>query len=134
MSNGFPPPADSDRAGAASPVDWDLALGAVGGDVELLRSVTEVMLVDAPRQIASMQSAVTNGDSKELRRAAHTLKGALRYFGATEAADWAEQIEGAGQRGAIGEAPERIEKLTSAMAAVKQALLDYLRNDSAEPR
>ena len=66
--------------GDAGLVDWDVARDVVGGDSELLASVVEAFLQEAPQQMAAIYRAIDAADAKTLGRAAHTLKGSLRYF------------------------------------------------------
>jgi PAS domain S-box-containing protein len=63
---------------------WDQAAGLarVGGDAQLLAEVVQIFLKDSPAWVAEMRAALARADAAGLRRAAHTLKGAVGYFGA----------------------------------------------------
>lgn len=122
----------TDRTDALeSTLDWNAALEAMGGDPELLRSVTQILIDEAPRQVVSIRAAIAKNSAKDLRRVAHTLKSSLRYFGASSASALAEQLEQLGQAGRTDASVESLEKLESAVASVVRALLDYLRQNSA---
>jgi signal transduction histidine kinase/ligand-binding sensor domain-containing protein/CheY-like chemotaxis protein/HPt (histidine-containing phosphotransfer) domain-containing protein len=74
----------------------ELALQRLEGDEELLREIESVFTVDAPELLQFARAAQERGDSAELRRVAHRLKGAVAYFdggAATEAAVRLERIE-----------------------------------------
>ena len=69
---------------AASAPEWDFeaALARVGGDLDLLRQVTEVFLQEYPKTLSQLCSAIREGDGKTAREAIHSLKGELAYFAA----------------------------------------------------
>ena len=46
-----------------------------------------------------IRGAIEQQDRKTLQRAAHTLKGSTRYFGATQVSEMALQLESMGARG-----------------------------------
>ena len=62
-------------------VDWSEALHAFQGNGQILKVVVESAVVEIPMMLDAIRKAVANGDAKSLRLSAHTLKGALRYFG-----------------------------------------------------
>ncbi len=73
--------------------DRKAALTRVGGDEELLRELTAVFLADAAGWRNEAHAAAARGDAEALRRAAHTIKGAVSYFGADEAFAAAARVE-----------------------------------------
>jgi len=83
-------PADAAVAGT---VDWAVAKAAVHGDEQLLGDVCRALLEESPRLLAALRQSIAAGSAESLRRAAHTLKSAVGYFGAQEAFDLAYQIE-----------------------------------------
>ena len=62
-------------------IDWGVALASVQGDEDLLREIIEAFLEEAPKQVAALDQGMAAGDAVVVRRAAHTIKGASRYFG-----------------------------------------------------
>jgi HPt (histidine-containing phosphotransfer) domain-containing protein len=58
-----------------------------------------------------MRKALAESDASLLRRAAHTIKGAVRYFGAQTAFDLALIVETMAHNGEISEASEAVENL-----------------------
>ena len=79
--------------------DLTTALNYVGGDRELLDELLGIFAEDAPVRIEAMRRAIGGGDTPELMREAHTLKGALKVIGATSAAGLAQGLEALGRAG-----------------------------------
>src|SRR5262249_51179652 len=57
-------------------VDWPMALKAVGGDREILRELVSVFLEVCPEWLERLREAVGRPDAAEIRRLAHSVKGA----------------------------------------------------------
>lgn len=114
-------------------VDWAVALESVGGDPELLLEVIEAFLIEGPQQLAAIHSSFQAGDAKTLHRAAHTLKGSMRYFGARRLFETALQLEllsdvALRQSQSLSEAAPLIARLDSQLPALTAALTEYLRS------
>jgi two-component system, sensor histidine kinase and response regulator len=92
-------------------LDWSVALSAVNGDRQLLREIILAFLEEGPRLIKEIRAAVAAGDADALRRAAHTLKGSMRYFGASRSFDRAYELETLAYRKQLDEAPTRAAEL-----------------------
>jgi len=84
--------------------DWSGALERVGGDRELLRELIRVFLEEWPKWKAALGHALAARDSAQVRRLAHTVKGALGQFEAHEAAEAAERLESMARAGDLQEA------------------------------
>ena len=69
-------------------VDWSVALETVKGDADLLRVVAETFLEDSPRLLLALRQAIIEANFDDLKRLAHTLKGALGYFGHGGPSSW----------------------------------------------
>jgi CheY-like chemotaxis protein len=76
-----PPPADGDRQAAGGAIETKAMLTRCEGDPDLVVAVIEAFRQECPRLITEIRAALTRGDSAALRRAAHTLKGTIGYFG-----------------------------------------------------
>ncbi len=74
-------------------VDWERAMMTVGGDRGLLRELIEVFLQERDEMLGAIRKAIETRDAKELRRASHSLKGALTHLGIPGPAEFARQIE-----------------------------------------
>ncbi|MBP88561.1 MAG: hybrid sensor histidine kinase/response regulator [Planctomycetaceae bacterium] len=95
----------------SSEMDWHRALEVVQGDQELLREIVEAFLTECPRLLDQVRDAITSEDQEVLRRAAHTLKGSMRYFGVTQAFDRAYELECMGRDSHFEAAAEQLELL-----------------------
>ena len=98
------------------------ALARVGGDRELLKSLTEVFFDSYPAQLTQMREAITGNDAPKLYRLAHTLVGAVGIFGAPSAMAAAARLEALGREGKLTGAEEAWQQLDSALNYLKPAL------------
>ncbi|MCY2993057.1 MAG: Hpt domain-containing protein [Planctomycetota bacterium] len=107
-------------------VDWEQARVAVGGDEQLLNSVIEAFLDEAPTLLAKIRQSLDERDATTLHRAAHTLKGTLSYFGNLDAIEFAQQLEIMGRQNALEEVPPMLAKLDAQLARVLACLTSHL--------
>ncbi len=112
--------------GDASAVDWQAALAAVQGDRQLLRVLAETFLDESPQLLAAIRQALETGTAGEVHRAAHTLKGALDYFGAAKAFDLAYRIEVLADQNRLDEARHALPQLEAEVARLRPALVYFL--------
>ena len=103
-------------------VDRELALSRVGGDTELLHEIAQLFLEDYPRVVAQLRGAIKSGDSRNLERIAHGLKGSVSNFGARAAVEAARAIEFLGREQKIAEAAKAIPVLETTLAALRPEL------------
>lgn len=89
MSHREPAPSPA----AAGLVDWSIPLEQVDGDREVLREIVEAYRAEICENLELLPALIDSGDATETRRRAHTLKGALRLFGAAEAQALALELE-----------------------------------------
>jgi HPt (histidine-containing phosphotransfer) domain-containing protein len=101
------------RATGPSAIDWDSAIAVVDGDRELLGEIVAAFLIEGPALFEAIRDALAAGDAKGLRRAAHTLKGALRTLGIESAAELAIELEEIGRRGDLSLASTTMARLQS---------------------
>jgi HPt (histidine-containing phosphotransfer) domain-containing protein len=113
-------------------INWHAALRAVGGNPRILRTVVDAELVEIPCLMESIRRAVTDGDAKALRFAAHTLKGSPRYFGKTLAFEEVLQLEKMGEDESLTEAGATLVRLESEILRINQVLHEYLQKESGE--
>jgi two-component system, sensor histidine kinase and response regulator len=99
--------------GASSAIDWDSAIAVVDGDRELLGEIVTAFLIEGPTLLLEIRHALATGDSAQLRRGAHTLKGALRTLGIESAAELASELEEIGRLGDLSPASAVMPRLES---------------------
>ena len=104
----------------------------MNADHALLTTVVETILDESPRQLTAMRHAIARGDAAGLSLAAHTLKGAIRLFGANAAYDHAWRLERMGEEGNLQNAEETLAALKEELEKLTPVLLKYVeRNDTA---
>jgi PAS domain S-box-containing protein len=92
-----------------------VALERVGGDQQLLRELEEICLANFPAWLSDVRAGLAAGDGTRLRRAAHSIKGAVGSIGGDEAVAAAARLEERGRAGLLeGAGPD--------LAAVEQSL------------
>ncbi len=110
--------------------DWTDALNSVRGDRTLLKIVVEAALVEVPRLMKAVAQAIAGADAKELVLAAHTLKGATRYFGESPVFQYAQRLERMGKENQFQGADETCTALKSQVQCLLPALREYLRKQA----
>jgi signal transduction histidine kinase/HPt (histidine-containing phosphotransfer) domain-containing protein len=98
------------------------ALKAVDGDAALLQEIARAFLAESPRLLEQIEGAIADTDAPLLHRAAHTIKGGLRLFGADAAYELACRLEGLGRSGDIQSAGEPFENLKQVVVELQQDL------------
>ena len=121
------PPSDAREqttAAVVEPLPYDQAAldKHFGGDQSFLGEVVEVFLQSYPEWQAEIRAAVEAGDPSRLRAAAHTLKGAVGYFGAKDVYDVAHRLEQMAREGQLREAPAACSLLDNALGRLQDAL------------
>ena len=95
----------------------------VGGDPEFVAELIDEFLEDAPRQLESLRTAASAGDAEAARRAAHTLKGNARTFGAAELAARCLEAESAAAEGDLATVHVRADTIAESWRDVRAELL-----------
>jgi two-component system, sensor histidine kinase and response regulator len=99
-----------------------VALGYTAGEEDLLLELAAVFLEDCPRQLEELGTAIGSGDTARACRAAHTLKGAVGYFGAGSAAGLANRIELLAKDGSLAVADGLFTDLEKQLGCVTEEL------------
>jgi HPt (histidine-containing phosphotransfer) domain-containing protein len=107
---------------SASGIDWKLALRSVGGRRRLLCEVVDAFRDQTPRLVEMLHEGLAEGNAAQVHRAAHTIKGSLRYFGCPASAELAAGIEMAAGEGQLAELEPRIDELSGRIDAVLQEM------------
>jgi signal transduction histidine kinase/DNA-binding response OmpR family regulator len=113
-----------------TPIDWKHALQVVGGSRELLSEIVEIAIGELPRLTRELAVAVVAAKAPDVRRAAHTINGTVRTFGAEKITKLARQIEEMGRNETLqGVEPLRGE-LEANVDEFVAALKEYIANDT----
>ncbi|OHV77939.1 response regulator [Ensifer sp. LCM 4579] len=89
----------------APALDWEGALRKLDGDEALLRELAAMFLVEYPKLTAAIDAAHASGNTAELRRAAHTLKGSADVIGADGVVIAAQRLADLGREGKLAPVP-----------------------------
>jgi signal transduction histidine kinase/CheY-like chemotaxis protein len=108
--------------GADQPLDREAALGRVGGNVELLRQLVGVFREDCARLVAELRAGLEAGAAADVRRAAHTLKGMVAFFGAAAATAAAARLEALGAADNLAGAEPEFNTLLDELDRLQPAL------------
>jgi two-component system, sensor histidine kinase and response regulator len=99
------------RPAAETPINLATVLSNVDEDKTLLADMLEVFLQDYPKQLVELREAINSGDAARTAHAAHSLKGAIGYFGAQTAHTLAYELETRGRRAELDGAAAVLQQL-----------------------
>lgn len=102
------------------PATWskEKALERVGGDEQLLRELCQIFLAEYPKLLEKVRDAIASGNSEDLQRAAHSLKGEVSYLGAATATETARLLEDMGRAKDLSRAPQMLLSLEEALTVL----------------
>lgn len=98
---------------------------SVGDDPEFVAELIGDFLADAPAQLESLRAAAASGDATTARRAAHTLKGNGRTFGAVKLAALCQEAEAAAGADDLGAVLARAGAIDEEWARVRAELIAF---------
>ena len=108
-------------------LDWDAALKICAGDRALLRDIAEAFLEEHPRRLDEIRRAIDTADWELLHRAAHTIKGSMRYFEARAVFDRAFGLEQLAAAQSLDGAEEIFALLKQELAKLVPHLINYVQ-------
>jgi CheY-like chemotaxis protein/HPt (histidine-containing phosphotransfer) domain-containing protein len=108
-------------------VDFDraAALERCGEDPGLLRELIDMFLSEIPGWMAALDQALRAGDADQVKRMAHTIKGAVGTFGATPAWDASYRVETLGREHALAEAGPAWQEMQAVIERLRKALAAF---------
>ncbi|MBF0284851.1 MAG: response regulator [Magnetococcales bacterium] len=92
--------------------------------------VVEAFLSLLPGRLEEFQQAAALGDGERMKRAAHTLKGGARQFGAHDLGEMCYQLEMMGRSGRVDGADFMVEALVEEALCVEKALRALMASSS----
>ena len=114
--------------GEIASVDWAKALEVVQGDRDLLREIVEAFLTEYPQLLEQIRSSIDTENNELLHRAAHTLKGSMRYFGITQAFEQAYALECMGRDSQFSEAEDQLALLIAEIDRIEPELSRFTQS------
>lgn len=99
-------------------------LRALSGDddTDLVSEIVTLFLADSPRRLGAIRDAAARGDSKELGRAAHGLKGSAANVGGVRLRAVCERLEYLGKSGTLEGTGALVEEMDGEYQRVRLAL------------
>jgi CheY-like chemotaxis protein/HPt (histidine-containing phosphotransfer) domain-containing protein len=120
------PPTPTPSVSPAETVwDYAAALERVGGDEDLLRETTGLLLHELPKLLGNVHAAVAGKDAGALERAAHKLKGAVSIFEARGAVVAARRLEELGRTKDLGPTTSVLQALEAEIDRLRPALASF---------
>ena len=105
-------------------LSMDETLERMSGDRDLLASLFQLFVSDAPKKLEKIESCAREGDLYGIERNAHSLKGASATVGATRLCELAAEAEKAAKAGSR----EELERLRQDLARVCEQTLAAMRD------
>ena len=102
----------------------DKILEQTGGSAETLEEIVELFAIESDKLMKRIRRAITDKDASELQRAAHTLKGSVRIFGAKRPAAAAQRLETMGREKNLLDAEHAWQELVKEIELLKPLLDD----------
>jgi HPt (histidine-containing phosphotransfer) domain-containing protein len=115
-----------------TPINWERALENADGSEELLIELAGVFIAECPEMMRQIRAAIDDGNVQELRRTAHSFKGAARLFAAAAATEAAFALETMGANGDLSGADNDWAALRLEAARLTAALAERVGQKNAE--
>jgi PAS domain S-box-containing protein len=107
---------------APAVIDGTTLLEGVGGDKQLLAEMVGVFETDAPDLLDRIQKAIAAHDVKELREAAHALKGSVANFTQGPPFDLVRKLERLGHENQLAGAAQLFQQLKKEIGRLMRSL------------
>ena len=107
--------------------DADAMLQVVDGDLELLGELARLFGEQGSAHLSGLHDAVAAGDTAEIRRLGHALKGSAATLYGKRAAELGHRMEEAGQKGDLVTARATLPELNDEVHALQEELAALAR-------
>ncbi len=104
--------------GATTVINIPELIDRLDNDFELFVELVELFVDDSSTLLSKIEAAVNSSDHETLRKAAHTLKGAVANFSAPAAFEAASKLEQTGKNMTLEGAEDQFHILKSEIEAV----------------
>ena len=102
-------------------------LGRVDNDTAFLAETVEMLTSDGPPLLDELRRALAAGDAPAVGRTAHSIKGMVSNFCATDAHAAAQRVEQLGKSGDLAAAPAAVQTLHEHLDSLTRELLDFIK-------
>jgi HPt (histidine-containing phosphotransfer) domain-containing protein len=106
------------------PIDFDKAMKNMAQSEDIIEEVGGIFLEDIDKHLESLDEAIDERDAERTERIAHTIKGDVSAFGASDAVDTAEKIASLAEDEEFDELEQRYDHFKSQISRVKEQLTD----------
>ena len=113
------------RTDGQAAVDFTRIQETSDGDTEFERELLGVFIEDCEERLQRLEAAIAAGRLDEIKREAHTIKGAAANVGTTRLHEIATRLEALGD-GSTPEAQVLADQMAEEFAYVKAAIGEYL--------
>ena len=114
-------------------IDWKMAIDATGGNLALLIELIELLFDEYPKLMQLLEESLAKSSCRDFRRAAHTLKGCLRYFGDTAAGRTARELELLAEQEQLSSARPVLDRLVQEMEPLLGELRAHVASQASLP-
>jgi HPt (histidine-containing phosphotransfer) domain-containing protein len=104
------------------PFNLTATLEQIDGDRDLFAALVNLFVSQAEADMAGIRQALKQGDSQEVMKRAHRLKGSALQFHATSLHEATQRLEAVARRGVMAEAAAVTETVEERLACLTQAL------------
>jgi PAS domain S-box-containing protein len=125
------PPPLPETVSTAAGFDREGLLERVMGNRELACRIVRGFVKDMPGQIALLAQAVSEGDSKQVRLLAHSIKGAAASVGGLDMRQAAWKLEQQGSAGDLTTAADALPELSASFESVRPLMERFCHEDPA---
>jgi HPt (histidine-containing phosphotransfer) domain-containing protein len=125
FSRPLPPASRKTEVRMAEDFDRAAALDRCGDDAGLLRELIVMFLAEIPGWMRDLESAVSSGHAEQIKRLAHTIKGAVGTFGTGPAYQASMRLEMLAKEGNPGQAAEVYRQLEQLLDRLKETLAKF---------
>jgi CheY-like chemotaxis protein/HPt (histidine-containing phosphotransfer) domain-containing protein len=114
-----------------STATWNrtVVLERIDGDESLLRELLTIFLDESPKHLTGLQRAIETGNSEEIERTAHSMRGELGYLGLANAAQTAKDLERLGHECNLQPVAGLLVSLKAEVSAVSKVMRGVLDGD-----
>ena len=109
----------------ANLIDMDELAEIMDHDDDLVKECFEDFLQDSDAMLEKINQAIISQDSDKLLKAAHAIKGTLKYLAAHQTADIAWQLEKMGEDARIDQAAEAFRSLQEECTQIRSFMREY---------
>lgn len=109
---------------AAQVFDYEGLCERVGGRIDVIESLVDLLLSTYPGDRSGLQALVEQGNSTGFRELAHRLKGQLQTLGVDSAAQVALELELMGRDSRLDDAPAALVCLDDEMTRFREVIAE----------